>query len=165
MELNLRVVDRMPAQVLITMSVRSLREYIEAYGIDKDMPFVEKTDLINAILTAQITEHNEEVRSLKQAALLMFRYLDRLRPGSEIGIENTSVKVESKVQRTSSQLQIQTAILPPLPMGLTCLSQPPSHLVPKVIAPPMNPLPDRPVILSMGTVRPKRLKLHVHPLT
>lgn len=63
---ELKVVDRMPAQVLITMSVRSLREYIEAYGIDKDMPFVEKTDLINAILTAQITEHNEEVRSPKQ---------------------------------------------------------------------------------------------------
>lgn len=66
MECNLKVVDRMPAQVLITMSVRSLREYIEAYGIDKDMPFVEKTDLINAILSAQITEHNEEVISLKQ---------------------------------------------------------------------------------------------------
>lgn len=55
------VVDRMPSQVLITMSVRSLREYIEAYGIARGMPFVEKTDLINAILNAQITEHNEEV--------------------------------------------------------------------------------------------------------
>ena len=53
----------MPSQVLITMSVRSLREYIEAYGIAKEMPFVEKTDLINTILTAQITEHNEDVTS------------------------------------------------------------------------------------------------------
>jgi len=95
----------------------------------------------------------------------MFRYLDRLRPGSEIGIENTSVKIDSKVQRTSLQLQIQTAILPPLPMGLTHLSQPLSHLVPKVIALAMNPLPDRPVIFSMGTLRPKRLKLHIPPLT
>jgi hypothetical protein len=43
------------------MSVRSLREYIDAYGIAKDMPFVEKSDLINAILSANITERNEEV--------------------------------------------------------------------------------------------------------
>ena len=61
MRLTLMVVDRMPSQVLITMSVRSLREYIEAYGIARGAPFVEKTDLINAILNAQITEHNEEV--------------------------------------------------------------------------------------------------------
>jgi hypothetical protein len=55
------VVDRMPSQVLVTMSVRSLREYIEAYGLAKGMPFVEKTDLINTILDTEITEHNEEV--------------------------------------------------------------------------------------------------------
>lgn len=61
MRLKLIVVDRMPSQVLITMSVRSLREYIEAYGIARSIPFVEKTDLINTILNAQITEHNEEV--------------------------------------------------------------------------------------------------------
>ena len=54
------VVDRMPFQILTTMSVRSLREYIEAYGLSQGMPFVEKTDLINTILEAEITEYNEE---------------------------------------------------------------------------------------------------------
>jgi hypothetical protein len=51
----------MPPQVLTTMSVRSLREYIEVYGIAKGMPFVEKTDLITTIVDADITNHNEEV--------------------------------------------------------------------------------------------------------
>jgi hypothetical protein len=59
--MELMVVDRMPSQVLVTMSVRSLREYIEVYGLAKGMPFVEKTDLINTILDTEITEHNEEV--------------------------------------------------------------------------------------------------------
>ena len=57
----LTLVDRMPSQILMTMSVRSLREYIEAYGLGKGMPFLEKSDLINAIADADITEHNEEV--------------------------------------------------------------------------------------------------------
>ena len=56
------LVDRMPSQILTTMSVRSLREYIDAYGIAKEMPFVEKSDLIDTILSANITEYNEEVR-------------------------------------------------------------------------------------------------------
>lgn len=54
-------VDRMPLQVLNTMSVRQLREYIEAYGLSKEMPFVEKSELISAILQADITEYNEKV--------------------------------------------------------------------------------------------------------
>lgn len=62
------VVDRMPSQVLVTMSVRSLREYIEAYGLAKGMPFVEKTDLINTILDTEITEHNEEASSFNSEA-------------------------------------------------------------------------------------------------
>ena len=51
----------MPLQVLNTMSVRQLREYIEAYGLSKEMPFVEKSELISAILQADITEYNEKV--------------------------------------------------------------------------------------------------------
>ena len=58
------LVDRMPNSVLTTMSVRSLREYIDAYGIAKEMPFVEKSDMINAIADAEITERNEEVQPL-----------------------------------------------------------------------------------------------------
>jgi len=54
-------VDRMPLQVLNNMSVRQLREYIEAYGLSKGMPFVEKSELISTILLADITEHNEKV--------------------------------------------------------------------------------------------------------
>ena len=44
------------------MSVRSLREYIDAYGIANGMPFVEKSEMITAITDADITEHNEEVK-------------------------------------------------------------------------------------------------------
>lgn len=55
------LVDRMPNSVLTTMSVRSLREYIDAYGISKAMPFVEKSEMINAITDTEITEYNEEV--------------------------------------------------------------------------------------------------------
>ena len=51
----------MPSQVLYSMSVRSLREYIDAYGISKNMPFVEKSDLVNLILDTEITQFNEEV--------------------------------------------------------------------------------------------------------
>jgi hypothetical protein len=54
-------VDRMPSQVLYTISVRPLREYITAYGLAKDMPAVEKTDLVDTILNAEVTEYNEEV--------------------------------------------------------------------------------------------------------
>jgi hypothetical protein len=43
------------------MSVRALREYIEAYGLSKGLPFVEKADLVNTILDAEITEFSEEV--------------------------------------------------------------------------------------------------------
>lgn len=62
---SLTLVDRMPSQILTTMSVRSLREYIEAYGIAQGMPFVEKSDLITTILEANMTEHNEEVGFLE----------------------------------------------------------------------------------------------------
>jgi hypothetical protein len=55
------VVDRMPMPTLTSVSVRSLREYIEAYGISREMPFLEKSDLIKTILEAEITEYNEEV--------------------------------------------------------------------------------------------------------
>jgi len=55
------LVDRMPSQILMKMSVRSLREYIDAYGIAKERPFVEKSDLIDTILSADITDRNEEV--------------------------------------------------------------------------------------------------------
>jgi hypothetical protein len=51
----------MPRQTLTTMSVPSLLNYINAYGITKERPFVEKSDLINTILEANITEYNEEV--------------------------------------------------------------------------------------------------------
>lgn len=54
-------VDRMPEQVLRGVPVRALHEYIEAYGIAKDMPFVEKTDLIKTIVNAELTENSEEV--------------------------------------------------------------------------------------------------------
>jgi hypothetical protein len=67
---SLILVDRMPSQILTTMSVRSLREYIEAYGIAKAMPFVEKSDLITTILDANMTEFNEEVRSSKMIKLI-----------------------------------------------------------------------------------------------
>jgi|SRR5271170_7304920 len=80
----LTVVDRMPSQILTTMSVRSLREYIEAYGIAKEMPFVEKSDLINAILSANITEHNEEV-TLPTRGLLTGGYSGRLHLVLETG--------------------------------------------------------------------------------
>jgi hypothetical protein len=52
----------MPDSVLTTMSVRSLREYIVAYGIGNEMPFVEKSEMINAIADAEITEYNEQVQ-------------------------------------------------------------------------------------------------------
>src|SRR5271170_1546003 len=78
------LVDRMPSQILTTMSVRSLREYIEAYGIAKEMPFVEKSDLINAILSANITEHNEEV-TLPTRGLLTGGYSGRLHLVLETG--------------------------------------------------------------------------------
>ena len=55
------VVDRMPYQVLDTKSVRELLEYIHAYGIAWDIPFVEKSDLIKTILETDLTECNEEV--------------------------------------------------------------------------------------------------------
>jgi hypothetical protein len=55
------VVDRMSRQVLDTMAVRQLLEYIDAYGIAKDMPPVEKADVINAILETDLTDYNEEV--------------------------------------------------------------------------------------------------------
>ena len=51
----------MPMQTLTSVSVRSLREYIEVYGIARGMPFLEKSDLIKTILEAEITEFNEEV--------------------------------------------------------------------------------------------------------
>ena len=51
----------MPPQVLYKSSVRSLREYIDAYGLSKGMHYVEKTDLVNTILNAEITEFSEEV--------------------------------------------------------------------------------------------------------
>jgi hypothetical protein len=55
------LVDRMPSSILTTMSVRSLREYIDAYGIVKAMPFVEKSEMIKAITDTEITEYNERV--------------------------------------------------------------------------------------------------------
>ena len=80
----LTIVDRMPSQILTTMSVRSLREYIDAYGIAKDMPFVEKSDLIDTILSANITEHNEEV-TLATRGLLTGGYSGRLHLVLETG--------------------------------------------------------------------------------
>ena len=55
------VVDRMAEDVLRKVPVRALHEYIEAYGIAKDMPPVEKSDLIKAIVEAELTENSEEV--------------------------------------------------------------------------------------------------------
>ena len=60
--LSYTLVDRMPFSILTTMSVRSLREYINAYGIAKGMPFVEKSEMITAITDAEITECNEQVK-------------------------------------------------------------------------------------------------------
>lgn len=66
------------------MSVRSLREYIEAYGISKGVPFVEKSDLVNTILEANITEYNEQVAYINNDANV--RYFGRAHRGFEIGI-------------------------------------------------------------------------------
>jgi hypothetical protein len=51
----------MPMPTLMSVSVRSLREYIEAYGISRELPFLEKSDLIKTILEAEMTPYNEEV--------------------------------------------------------------------------------------------------------
>ena len=49
----------------MSVSIRELREYIEAYGIRREMPFLEKSDLIKTILETEITEYNEKVRNRK----------------------------------------------------------------------------------------------------
>lgn len=67
------------------MSVRSLREYIDAYGIAKEMPFVEKSDLINTILSADITDHNEEVSQVLLMCMLTGGYSGRVHLGLETG--------------------------------------------------------------------------------
>jgi hypothetical protein len=82
-------VDRMPSQVLYTKSVRPLREYITAYGLAKDMPAVEKTDLVNTILNAEVTEYNEEV--LPRGNELIMRYSDRVHRDFVIGTRIVSV--------------------------------------------------------------------------
>jgi hypothetical protein len=51
----------MPMQILRSFSVRSLREYIEAYGLAGGMPFLEKPELIKTIVETEITEYHEEV--------------------------------------------------------------------------------------------------------
>ena len=55
----------MPPQTLATIPVRSLLEYIDAYGISKDIPLLEKSDLVNTILEANITEYHEEVLGIE----------------------------------------------------------------------------------------------------
>jgi len=79
----------MPEQILRKMPVRALHEYIEAYGIAKDMPPVEKSDLISTILEAELTEYSEEVRNCIYSSVDN-RSFDKAPLDSEIGSRSLS---------------------------------------------------------------------------
>jgi len=54
----------------MSVSIRELREYIEAYGIQRQMPYLEKSELIKTILETEITEYHEQVRNhIKKAGV------------------------------------------------------------------------------------------------